>query len=91
MPFDAKPCKQCRDVFSPTKANQEFCKTPGRNCRQNWHKENSEFPGEVFRIMKNSLGSFTVTIRVPNPPRYKIGDKIAVLSRPDASTADSGT
>ena len=84
-----KPCEYCK---TPFEGRGRFCRTPGSNCRQKWHREHTA-PGVVVGGPRQVVGGkWRIIVEYPDQPPVKNGDRVLVekddIPRPEPSTGD---
>lgn len=67
-------CDYCGASF---KGKGRFCRIPGNNCRQKWHREHTA-PGTVVMLRQIKGGAWHLTVRYPDQPECQIGDRVMV-------------
>jgi hypothetical protein len=85
-----KPCDYCKEPVEPTKENQRFCTTPGKNCRSKWHREN-RCPGKVTGLRALKHGVWSVTVHYTKQPNGIIIGTMVRLETDDMPRSDANT
>ena len=67
-------CAYCGSAFT---GKGRFCRIPGNNCRQKWHREHTA-PGVVTGLRQLKSGSWSVTVKYPSLPEVQNGDRVLV-------------
>ena len=67
-------CDYCDASF---KGKGRFCRIPGNNCRQKWHREHTA-PGIVTGLRQLKSGAWSMTVKYPDLPELQNGDLVLV-------------
>jgi len=74
------------------KITQKFCSSPGKTCRQKYHKE-QRLPGTVKGLRQLANGQWSVTIHFPNQPECGMKAQVRIetgtSSRQEPSCCDN--
>ena len=70
----AATCDNCGASFT---GRGRFCRIPGNNCRQKWHREHTA-PGVVTGVRQLKTKAWSVTIKYPDLPEVRNGDRVMV-------------
>lgn len=85
-------CDYCHTPIKHPRDGQRFCTTPGKNCRQKWHREHG-LPGTVTGIRALKSG-WSVNVRLPNHDGLHKGSAVrietSVRTRPEAQGVTDG-
>ena len=71
-------CDYCHAKMIKPRKGQRFCTTPGKHCRQEWHREHSS-PGIVGGLRQLKSGTWQFTVRYPSQPEVLNGDRVLVI------------
>ena len=67
-------CDYCGASY---KGKGRFCRVPGNNCRQKWHREHT-VPGVVTWVRQLKTGKWRVAIDYPDLPEVRNGDRVLI-------------